>query len=159
IKLAHGVNQADFQQKLDAFSKPYFKTLVESMAKSDPKNKPKPFRVYLRPFAQAHYNQSDGWDHYTDLKNIYQLVCLTVVILLIACLNYILLTLTNAISRSQDVGVRKTIGAGRLQIVLQYYTETQLLALISVIAGFVLAVACLPFFNSLTGAALNMASV
>jgi putative ABC transport system permease protein len=156
IKLAHGTNEADFQRKLDAFSKPYFKTLVESMAKADPKNKPQPFQVYLRPFAQAHYNQSDGWDHYTDLKNIYQLICLTVVILLIACLNYILLTLTSAISRSQDVGVRKTIGANRKQIVFQYYVETQLLAFIAVIAGFFIAVLCVPFFNGLIGSDLSI---
>ncbi len=156
IKLAPGTNEANFQRKLDAFSKSYFKTFVESMAKIDPKNKPKPFQVYLRPFAQAHYNQSDGWDHYTDLKNIYQLICLTVVILLIACLNYILLTLTSAISRSQDVGVRKTIGANRKQIVFQYYIETQLLAFIAVIAGFFIAVLCLPFFNGLIGSNLNI---
>src|SRR6185312_13399613 len=74
------------------------------------------------------------------------------------CLNYILLTLTNAISRSQDVGVRKTIGAGRVQIVIQYYTETQLLAFIAVIAGFLLSIACLPLFQILTGATIVLAN-
>jgi len=158
IRLSKNTNAAAFGKKLDAFSKQYFQPVVNSMAKNDPKDKIAQMHIYLRPFADAHYSPIHTWGHYTDLKNIYQLVCLTIVILLIACLNYILLTLTSAISRSQDVGVRKTIGAGRLQIVLQYYTETQLLALISVIVGFVLAVACLPFFNSLTGASLNISS-
>lgn len=158
LRLAPNTDARAFQKKLDAFSVGYFKKLTDDMAKQDPKNKPAAFHVFLRPFADAHYNQSNGWSHYTDLKNIYQLVCLTIIILLIACLNYILLTLTSAISRSQDVGVRKTIGAGRRQIVLQYYTETQLLAFIAVIAGFVMAVTCLPFFNSLTGSGLTLAS-
>jgi putative ABC transport system permease protein len=70
----------------------------------------------------------------------------------------VLLTLTSAISRSQDVGVRKTIGADRKQIVLQYYTETQLLAFISVIIGFLISVSCMPFFSSLTGSALSLSS-
>jgi len=156
IKLAPGTNVVNFQKKLDAFTKVYFKPLMESMAKYNPKEKLKPFHVYLRPFAQAHYNQSEGWDHYTNLKNIYQLICLTVVILLIACLNYILLTLTSAMARSQDVGVRKTIGANRKQIVFKYYVETQLLAFIAVIAGFFIAVVCLPFFNGLIGSDLNI---
>lgn len=156
IKLTKSANASAFQKKLDAFSKDYFKKLTESMAKNDPKEKRETFHVFLRPFADAHYNQSGGWNHYTDLKNIYQLICLSFVILLIACVNYILLTLTSAASRSQDVGVRKTIGAGRLQIILQYYTETQLLAFISVIAGFLLAVSCLPFFSSLTGSELKL---
>jgi putative ABC transport system permease protein len=157
IRLAKNTNVAAFQKKLDFFSKQYFKSVTESMSKYS-KDKPKNFHVYLRPFADAHYNQSEGWSHYTDLKNIYQLVCLSFIILLIASVNYILLTLTSAASRSQDVGVRKTIGAGRFQIILQYYTETQLLAFISVIAGFLLAVICLPFFSSLTGAELQLAN-
>jgi putative ABC transport system permease protein len=94
IRLIKGVNVTGFQKKLDAFSTLYFKSLTKSMAKHDPKNKPESFHVSLRPFAESHYNQSEGWEHYTDSKNIYQLICLAIVILLIACLNYILLTLT-----------------------------------------------------------------
>jgi putative ABC transport system permease protein len=158
LKLQKGVNVSGFQKKLDDFSVNYFKPVVESMAKGHPENKPHDFHVFLRPFGNAHYNQSQGWGHYTDLKNIYQLICLTFIILLIASVNYILLTLTNAASHSQDVGIRKTIGASKLQVVFQYYTETQLLAIISVISGLVLAIAFLPFFNNLTGTAFSLAS-
>jgi putative ABC transport system permease protein len=156
IRLVKGVNVNGFQKKLDAFSKQYFKSTTESMAKQNPENKPENFHVSLRPFAEAHYNPSEGWNHYTDLKNIYQLICLTVIILFIACLNYVLLTLTSTISRSQDVGVRKTIGAGRKQIVLQYYTETQLLAFIAVIVGLLISMSFLPFFSKLTGSVLEL---
>ncbi|HEY4326948.1 MAG TPA: ABC transporter permease [Mucilaginibacter sp.] len=159
IKLRKGINLVSFKKKIDAFSKIYFKSVIESMSKDNPKDKPKEFHVFFRPFADAHYNQSEGWSHYTDLKNIYQLVCLAILILLIASVNYILLTLTSAASRSQDVGVRKTIGANRKQIIFQYYTETQLLAFISVAAGYLLAVVCLPFFNSLTGADITIVQV
>ena len=158
VKLQPGTDAFDFQKKLDAFSKQYFKSITESMASSHPKDKPQAFHIFLRPFADAHYNQSEGWGHYTDLKNIYQLVILMFIILVIAAVNYILLTLTSAASRSQDVGVRKTIGAGRIQIILQYYTETQMLAFISVIAGLVIAITCLPFFGSLTGTELHTAN-
>ncbi|WP_432328431.1 FtsX-like permease family protein [Mucilaginibacter sp. P25] len=92
------------------------------------------------------------------MKNIYQLSSLAVLILVIACFNYVLLTLTNAVSRSQDVGVRKTIGAGRLQIIFQYYTQTQVLAFISVAVGFLLAIIIMPFFNHLTGATMSFSS-
>ncbi len=156
IKLDAGTDIIKFQQKLDVFAKTYFKPAITSMQKNDRKNKVSVMHLFLRPFADAHFNQSVPWGHFTDLKNIYQLICLTVIILFIACLNYILLTLTNAISRSQDVGVRKTIGAGKFPIVLQYYVETQLLAFMSVIAGLVLAIACLPFFSSLTGTAIKL---
>ncbi len=159
LKLKKGTNPAALQAKLDAFGKQYFKPLYEGIRKFDPKAKPQEIHFFLRPFAQAHYNQAAGWYHYTDLKNIYQLVCLTVVILLIACLNYILLTLTNTVSRSQDVGIRKTIGAERLQIVIQYYTETQVIAFIAVAVGFVLSVVCLPLFGRLTGAPIDLTNI
>ena len=99
---------------------------------------------------------SSGWGHYTDLKNIYQLCSLTILILLIACMNYVLLTLTGTVSRSQEVGVRKTVGAPRKQIILQFYIETQLLAFFAVLLGLVLAAISLPFFSTLTGTDLRL---
>lgn len=158
LKLKPGVNSAKFTSKLNQFAKSLYEPYNEKLKTMIPGYKVADPNFILRPFADAHYNQSEGWPHFTDLKNIYQLVCLTVVILLIACLNYILLTLTSAVSRSQDVGIRKTIGANRKQIVFKYYIETQLLAFIAVIAGLLLAVICMPFFNSLTGAVLSLAS-
>ncbi|MDB4901470.1 MAG: FtsX-like permease family protein [Mucilaginibacter sp.] len=158
LKLKKGTDAAKFQAKLDVFARQYFKPFMESIKKNDLKTNTGYMHIFLRPFAEAHYNQATGWYHYTDLKNIYQLLCLTVVILFIACLNYILLTLTSTLSRSQDVGVRKTIGAGRMQIILQYYTETQVLAFIAVIAGFLLSVVCLPVFRSLTGTNIDLSN-
>jgi putative ABC transport system permease protein len=156
LKLKAGTDVTKFRKKLDAFAVTYFKEEVKTAQSRDAKNKVPDVHLFLRPFADAHYNQSGSWGHYTDLKNIYQLICLTTIILFIACLNYILLTLTSTVSRSQDVGVRKTIGARRVQIILQYYIETQLLAFISVVIGLLIATACLPFFSQLTGAALQL---
>lgn len=156
LKLKAGTDVARFRKKLDGFSVKYFKRESEQTQSRDTKSKVPDTHLYLRSFADAHYNQSGSWGHYTDLKNIYQLVCLTAVILFIACLNYILLTLTGTVSRSQDVGVRKTIGASRVQVILQYYIETQLLAIISVVAGLIIAIVCLPVFNRLTGASLGI---
>jgi putative ABC transport system permease protein len=155
LKLKEGTDITRFKSKLLMFSKQYYSAANKEAQTADPKSPLKVTKLYIRQFDQAHYNQSPGWDHYTNLKNIYQLVCLAVIILLIACLNYVLLTLTSAISRSQDVGIRKTIGADRKQIIVKFYTETQLLAFIAVIVGGVIAFACLPFFGQLTGTDLK----
>ncbi len=158
IKLKKGTNLNNFQHKLNVFAAGYFNGLMQDMKKHDPKKHYGNMDLYLRPFAQAHYNQAAGWNHYTDLKSIYQVICIAAIILFIACLNYILLTLTSTVSRSQDVGIRKTIGAGRIPIIFQYYVETQLLAALSVITGFFIAVLCLPFFRTLTGAEIELSS-
>lgn len=152
LKLKEGTNATVFEKKLDDFGKQYFQVVLKEWA-SHPgsETKPENFHVYLRPFADCHFNASAGWEHYTDLKNIYQLASLAILILLIACLNYILLTLTGTLTRSGEVGIRKTVGAPRKQIIFQFYTETQLFSLISVIIGLLLAVFCLPLFNILIG--------
>lgn len=157
LQLKKGTNFHLFEQKLNEFGQKYFVPTLKEWAATNHDLKPENFHIYLRPFAEAHYNISEGWDYYTDLKNIYQLCCLAIVILVIACLNYILLTLTGTVSRSQEVGIRKTVGAPRKHIILQFYIETQLLAFIAVIMGFVLAVICLPLFNTLIGSNLQLA--
>jgi putative ABC transport system permease protein len=157
VQLKKGTDAQLFQKKLDAFVKKYFAaTLQEWATFPGSELKPDDFHLYLRPFSQAHYNISPGWGHYTDLKNIYQLVSLATIILLIACLNYILLTLTGTVSRSEEVGIRKTVGASRKQIILQFYIETQLVALIAVVIGFALSVICLPVFSNLIGSDLKL---
>ncbi|HVW95067.1 MAG TPA: ABC transporter permease [Mucilaginibacter sp.] len=156
LKLRKGADAGLFRKKLNQYAKELYKPYNDKLKTLIPDYKAVNPNFVLRPFADAHYNASQGWPHYTDLKNIYQLVCLAVVILIIACVNYILLTLTNALSRSQDVGIRKIIGADRRQIIFKYYIETQLLAFIAVIAGLLIAVAGMPFFNSLTGAEITL---
>jgi putative ABC transport system permease protein len=158
IQLKKETDARTFAKKLDVFCKNYFRsTLKEWASFPGSEMKPENFRAYIRPYADAHYNTSSGWGHYTNVSNIYQLVGLAILILIIACLNYILLTLTGTVSRSGEVGIRKTMGAPRKQIILQFYIETQLLSVFAVAAGLVLAIACLPLFNNLIGANLRFA--
>ncbi len=155
LKVKEGTNVVAFRQKLDAVGRAYYAPFLKEVAAFPGSElKPANFHMHIRPFAEAHYNSAAGWGHYTDLKNLFQLACLALIILIIACVNYVLLTLTGTVSRSQEVGIRKTVGAPRKTIIAQFYIETQLLAVIAVCIGFLLAGLSLPFFSSLTGAAL-----
>ena len=157
LQLKKETNVLEFKKRLDAFGKGYFQPVLKEWATMPGSTvRPENFHLSLRSYADAHYNKSSGWGHFTDLKNIYQLSSLAIVILLIACLNYILLTLTGTVSRSQEVGIRKTIGAPRKQIILQFYIETQMLAFFSVLFGFILAFISLPFFSDLIGTTLKL---
>ena len=147
---------AAFKAKLTAFSKTYFAETVKQWQREEPDKKTIDFQLYIRPFADAHYNSAYPWGHFTNLENLFQLATLALIILLIACVNYVLLTLTNTVSRSQEVGIRKTMGAGRKHIVLQFIIETQLLVLLSIFAGVLICIAAIPLFNSLTGANINI---
>ena len=147
-----------FEKKLISYSKEYYADVVKEWQENDKEKKLADFHLSIRPFADAHYNTAYPWGHYSNLENIYQLGVLALMILLIACVNYVLLTLTNTVSRSQEVGIRKTLGAGRKNIVLQFLMETQILVLLSVIAGIVICISALPYFNSLIGSSIDISN-
>ncbi|MDO1447362.1 ABC transporter permease [Rhodocytophaga aerolata] len=152
VELREGASRQAFAKKLDDFGRTYFKPLIEGNETFQAND----FHLSLRPLTECHYNAASPWGHYTSLKNIYQLACLTILILLIACLNYFLLTLTNTAARMQEVGLRKVIGAPRWQLVSQFWVETQVMVCMAVVAGWLLVVALLPYFNQITNARIEI---
>ncbi len=160
IELNEGVSAATFSVKLNSWSKKYFiEPFIATYGKYFKAVDFTKYRWYLRPFADCHYNVSYPWGHYTDAKNIYQLACLVIIILLIASLNYVLLVISNAAARSQEVGVRKVMGANRRSIIMQFWVETQILVFISVIIGLGLTIIFLPLFNNVIGSDLHVNNI
>ena len=80
-----------------------------------------------------------------------------IMILLIACINFMTLSVGQSSSRAREVGVRKVLGAHRGQLMKQYFGESTILAVISLLIGSVLTVLLLPWFSSLAGDELSLA--
>jgi putative ABC transport system permease protein len=150
LQVKQGTDIENFGRQLDAYAKSYFGSFVESMKAFSEKPEEVSFHVSLRPFVKAHMNVSSPWPYYTDVKSMYQLILLACIALGIAIVNYVLLSLTRVAARTQEAGIRKTLGAGWFQVVRLFLAETHVLVLVSMIAGVVITVLALPFFNSLT---------
>ncbi len=160
LELKEGVSVASFTDKLNLWAKKYFvQPFIASYGKFLKDFDFAGYRWYLRPLVDCHYNISYPWGHYTDAKNIYELACLAIIILLIASLNYVLLVISNASARSQEVGVRKVMGANRRSIIMQFWVETQILVFISVIFGLGLTIIFLPLFNNVIGSDLHINNI
>jgi putative ABC transport system permease protein len=89
-----------------------------------------------------------------EYGNIYTVIGLTVIsflILFIACFNYVNMTTAQASSRMTEVGIRKTIGAGRSQLVYQFLSETILMVLIALIISFDLVILLIPKYENFIG--------
>jgi putative ABC transport system permease protein len=158
VELKRDVDKAAFEQKLNAWMRTYFLPEVVQGAQLKPEVQ-KAFRLYLRPLADGHFDASAPWGHFTDMRSIYQLTCIVVVILLLAALNYVLITVSNAAARSQEIGVRKVMGAGRGSVILQFWVETQLIVLMATAVGMGLAVAGVPFLKSVIGSEVGYADI
>jgi putative ABC transport system permease protein len=72
-----------------------------------------------------------------------------IAVLFLACINFVNLSTAQALTRAREVGVRKSVGAGRSQLLLQFLTEAWLLALISGILAVVVVQGFLPYLNTL----------
>ena len=72
-----------------------------------------------------------------------------VMILALACINFINLATARSEKRAKEVGIRKTVGSDRKQLVLQFLSETVLMAVISFMLAIALVEGLLPFFNTL----------
>ena len=150
VQLKEETDIVAFKKKLAVFGEEYFKPLADMFKKYDQNRTDTKFNLSIRPFSGGHYNISTPWFYFTDLKSLYQLSLLALIALGIACLNYILLSLSRVAARSQEAGVRKTVGAGWKHIINMFLVETFTMVIISMSAGYIIAVIALPYFNELT---------
>lgn len=86
--------------------------------------------------------------------NIFFIVALF--ILIVACINFMNLSTARSAKRAKEVGLRKTIGAQRGQLIGQFLGESVLLSFISLLLGIMLVFLALPFFNEISGKQLNI---
>lgn len=127
------------------------------------KNVPKADRyytLYLQPLTDIHLYSANlsnvSSTRIGDARQVTMLLLLAVVVLLIACINYMNLTTAQAQVRAKEVGINKVAGATRTQLMGRFYAETLLVVAISLLVGVGLVVASLPLFNTITAKALSI---
>ena len=113
---------------------------------------PVTIEYWLQPLADIHLqsNFGDSGDS-GDMSYIYIFAAVAFFILIIASINYMNLATARATRRAKEVGVRKTMGSFRSQLIRQFLTESTLLAFIALFISVLLALVLLPFFNQLAG--------
>ncbi|MBX2821455.1 MAG: ABC transporter permease [Rhodothermaceae bacterium] len=117
------------------------------------------FNMLLQPITQLH-QQPDVWVPYEesphDPKYSFILAGIGLLILLIACINFMILSIGLSTSRAREVGMRKVLGAQRSQLIGQFWGEALLQTSLGLFLGLLIAVLLLPFFNQLTGETLSI---
>lgn len=86
-----------------------------------------------------------------NIQYVYLFSAIALLIVIIACINYINLATARAADRAKEVGIRKVVGALRRQLFIQFIGESFIITFISFIVAFLLAQLSLVGFNSLTG--------
>ena len=91
-----------------------------------------------------------------DGKAVYFLLAIAIFIIAIAWINYINLATARSMERAKEVGIRKTLGSLRRQLIIQFLFESLLINTLAVIFAFLLILLCLPAFNAIAGKSLTL---
>jgi putative ABC transport system permease protein len=108
---------------------------------------------HLQPLKDIHLKShlEDEIEANSDIKYVYIFGIIAIIILVIACINFMNLSTARAMSRAKEVGVRKVTGAGKGQLVFQFMGESVMLAFFAHILAMILMESFLPAFNNFTG--------
>lgn len=145
LLLKKGVNKEAFEDKLRS---------------SDFNNTDDEFESHflLRPFNEIYFATGFNDERFVKHGN-YNLVlvfsAISVLILLIACINFINITTAKAQQREKEIGMRKIAGAGRKRLIVQFLGETLILVLLAHIISIVLLEYLLPQFCLITGETIH----
>jgi putative ABC transport system permease protein len=117
-------------------------------------------KFILQPLTAIHLHSDLDYDEIVekkgDISASYSLSAVALVIMLIACINFVNLSTARASRRSREVGMRKVVGAGKRQLFGQFLGEAIFLSFIALFLAVLVALFLLPFFNSLMGKHLTL---
>jgi len=108
----------------------------------------------LQRLREIHLIEPDG--SATGLQRVKIFLLIAVLILLIACINYINLSTARAMVRAKEVSIRKITGAAKWQLFMQFIAESVLFLLVSLAVAFMLMLVLLPAYNQLAGKHLRL---
>ncbi len=144
LLIQKGSNIIEVENKVTALLKKYKDERNEGMFK-------------LQPLKSIHLHSNVNFDvaNVGDIKHVYIFSSIAFLIILIACLNYMNLSTARSVKRAKEVGVRKVVGAYRISIMKQFFSESTLFVLIAFLLAIVLVYLLEPAFGELVGRDLN----
>lgn len=144
LKLTHHIAPADFQDKLDQISEKYVKPWGEANGTTAMNT------YHIQLMQDVHFDNTLKFDTPKGNKSyVYILSLVALFLLVIACINFINLSLAQSTKRAKEIGVRKTLGAEASAIRRQFFAETIITTLVAFFVGLVLVELLIPGFNDL----------
>ncbi len=151
LELEQGTDIAALEKKFPAYLKKY-------MADSEGW---KFYELFLQPLGRVHDSSVDITHDYINYQKFdkgytYIFSVIAIIILVIACINFMNLSTARSAERAREVGIRKTIGAERLQLAAQFLGESVLLSLIALVIALIITFLSLPAISDLSQRKLEL---
>lgn len=141
VKIAEGASIKNIEAQLEKLERMHRGDNVEDAAN---------YTTWkMQPLSDIHFNSKYGvlGDYLANKTTLYGLMIIACFILLLACINFINLATAQASRRAKEIGIRKTLGSSKKQLITQFLTETFLLTLIATILSVLLGPFLLKLFK------------
>ena len=150
VLLDEHVNKAQLENRFPQFMDKYMGKDMERLGAR--------FNLSLLPMKDIYFSAGGDFDpiKHGDKTVVYIFLSIAILILLIACINFMNLSTIRAVERSKEVGLRKVMGALRNNLVRQFIGESILLTVISCLLSVGLLKLLMPFYNQLLGYTLTV---
>ncbi len=149
VQLAPSASLAQIERNLPGFMQKYMGPVMKQFGYR--------FSLSLTPLDDIYFEQGafDNLKH-GDKKVVYLFLSIAILILLVACINFMNLSTVRAMERSREIGVRKVLGAVKLHLVWQFIGESVLLTTISCVLAVGLVALALPAYSQLLGQPIQL---
>ena len=161
IRLAEGTDMETVQAKLPAFTAQHAgpgMTVFGAADMADFNAQGNIWEHHLQPLISIHLH-SDYTGEFIPNGNaitVGMFIIVAIFILILACINYVNLSTARSLSRAKEIGVRKTLGASRRDLITQFLAESMVLTLVAVCLAAVLVAMILPNFNEFAAKQLTI---
>lgn len=115
-------------------------------------------RIYFQKVSDIHLHShlDDEIEVNGNISNVYTMGIIGAFIILIACFNFVNLSTARATKRAKEVGLRKVVGAFKMQLIVQYLSESVLIAGFALVLAIAFSFLALDWLNQFTHKALNL---
>jgi len=154
VLLKEGVSAQSLEEKFPDMLKKYLGPQIEDAMGIDIETFVKggnSYGMYLQPLSDVHLDPTIVADFKpaSDRKYIYIFSGISLLILIVAAINYMNLSTARSARRSREVGLRKVVGSTKRQLVGQFMIESVLLSFLALLLAIVIVELLLPFFNNM----------
>lgn len=150
VQLQDNVTAGQFEQRSRSFSNLHFADDIAAAkrdgAKADAAGQFQQIR--LLPFEQEHFVRYQNGIAATDKTGSYMIIGIALLILFIACVNFVNMSIGTSVQRLREIGMRKTLGAGKTQLFFQFWGESVIVFLFAVAIGILLSNGLLESFKT-----------
>lgn len=154
VKLGKGTNPSQVETQLAALRNKHRQRDKDSGEKDDT-------RHLLQPLSELHFNSD--YDTFGERQahkpTLYGLLAVASFLLLLGCINFINLTTAQSAHRAKEIGIRKTMGSGKRELVFQFLSETFVLALLATILSVMITPWLLRIFSDFIPPGIDFSSL